>query len=151
MKSAAINGNAEQWPLIEKLFRAASEASRIFEGHLEAIGKSITARQALAILCLDGQTLTQRQLHDITGMDRSSLSFMLVGMEEQGKIVRSPKDNDARAFEVRLTPATKKLVPAIRVAYDKTRADLLKRAEKAPRGAKSTVIEVLAAISELPA
>lgn len=105
-------------PLVELLHAASREVSTLFETELEKVGiDDLTARQAAAILVLEKHSsVTQRELADLTGMDRSSLSEMLRRMETRTLIERKSDPKDARSWHLELSSGAKDLLPNIKKA-----------------------------------
>ncbi|HRJ02271.1 MAG TPA: MarR family transcriptional regulator [Hyphomonas sp.] len=90
-------------------------AQQIAANHSAAALKSagLTLRQFSVLAALSGnEGVSQSDLVNATGVDRSTLADMVARMEAGGMIKRSDSKTDARAKSVSLTPKGKK-------AYDK--------------------------------
>lgn len=61
-------------------------------------------QERLLILLLEQQTLTQRELIDITGRRSATLSEQLENMDKAGYIIRTRNEEDRRNVDVSLTP-----------------------------------------------
>ncbi len=118
--------HVQHMPVIELLHAASREASALFERTLRH--KTITARQAMAIIILDRHPRrNQRELAELLGMDRSSLSVMLRRMEDAGIISRLHDHTDARIWRIELSRKGKAAVPGIQAAEERTMAIIRER------------------------
>ncbi len=71
-----------------------------------------------------GGTLTQQELADECGLDKTNVLRIIDTLEEKGLLKRAPKLDDRRAYIIKLTPKGKKLIPVINKAI----GDLNKKA-----------------------
>ncbi|NJO32493.1 MAG: MarR family transcriptional regulator [Rhodospirillales bacterium] len=88
--------------VVDLLHRASQCAERMFEIHV----REITARQYAVLRILSKhKVLSQTQIVQATGVDRSTLADMMRRLVEKGLVKRRRRTNDARVNAVRLTPA----------------------------------------------
>ena len=74
-----------------------------FEKELRPYGLTYAQRVILIRLC-EKDGLTQKELARDTYFEQSNITLMLDKLELKGLIVREPKENDRRAYLVRITP-----------------------------------------------
>ncbi len=106
------------------LRRAHRRAARAFAAQLQPLG--IDNRQAGVLLQL-GQAglVTQRQLIDLMGSDKSSMVRTVDDLEARGLAQRKPHPHDRRAHAVEITPAGRELLARVRTGADRAGVDLL--------------------------
>ncbi|MFZ5374964.1 MAG: MarR family winged helix-turn-helix transcriptional regulator [Campylobacterota bacterium] len=73
------------------------------EKGLKPYGLTYAQRVILIRLC-EKDGLTQKELAQDTYFEQSNMTLMLDKLELKGLIVREPKENDRRAYLVRITP-----------------------------------------------
>ena len=80
----------------------------------------------IVIVMIDknGGTLTQQELADECGLDKTNILRIIDNLEKKGLVRRAPKLDDRRAYLIKLTPKGKKLIPIINKAV----GDLNKKA-----------------------
>ena len=95
--------------LVHLLHRASQTADELFTG---AQGSdSLTPRQFAvlsAIAASDG--LSQTQIVELTGVDRSTMADIVYRLKQKGLITRQRSKLDARAYSVRLSIAGRKML-----------------------------------------
>lgn len=85
------------------LHRAGQCAADIFAS--EARGSGLTPRQfALLSVIADEEGLTQTDLVERTGIDRSTLADIVARLLNRGLIQRRRSKDDARAYSIKLSP-----------------------------------------------
>ena len=86
------------------LGRAASALHALGELDLEPLG--ITPREYSVLVALaDRSPLSQTQVAEILGLDRTTILKLGASLERKRLVVRERDPNDARAYAVALTPA----------------------------------------------
>lgn len=78
------------------------------EKELKPYGLTYAQRVILIRLC-EKDGLTQKELARDTYFEQSNMTLMLDKLELKGLIVREPKENDRRAYLVRITPKGREL------------------------------------------
>ncbi|MBA2126176.1 MarR family transcriptional regulator [Hyphomicrobium methylovorum] len=95
------NNRLERSPL-HLLHRAGQCAAELFQ--LETAGETLTPRQyALLVVVANNEGLSQTQLVELTGIDRSTLADVVRRMMKKGLLQRRRTRDDARAYAVKLT------------------------------------------------
>jgi len=85
------------------LHRAGQRAADIFSA--EAGLRGLTPRQfAILMVVAEEEGLTQTELVDRTGVDRSTLADIIARLLARGLIQRRRTKEDARAYAIKLTP-----------------------------------------------
>jgi MarR family transcriptional regulator, lower aerobic nicotinate degradation pathway regulator len=90
------------------LGRAASRLQALGERDLEPLGITPREYSVLAVLA-DRSPLSQTQVGEILGLDRTTILKLGASLERKGLVVRERDVNDARAYAVALTPAGDRL------------------------------------------
>jgi len=72
----------------------------------------------IVIVLIDktGGTLTQQELADECGLDKTNILRIIDNLENKGLVKRAPKLYDRRAYLIKLTSKGKKLIPIINKA-----------------------------------
>lgn len=83
-----------------------------FEKELKPYGLTYAQRVILIRLC-EKDGLTQKELARDTYFEQSNMTLMLDKLELKGLIVREPKENDRRAYLVRITPKGRELYESL--------------------------------------
>ena len=100
-KQERAAGHLERSP-IHLLHRAGQCAADIFQSEMEA--GDLTPRQfAVLVAVAQHEGLSQTQLVDRTGIDRSTLADIVRRMLKKGLLQRRRTKEDARAYAVKLT------------------------------------------------
>jgi DNA-binding MarR family transcriptional regulator len=86
------------------LGRAALRLQQLGEADLEPLGITPREYSVLAVLA-DRSPLSQTQVAEILGLDRTTILKLGAALERKGLLVRERDPNDARAYAVALTPA----------------------------------------------
>lgn len=128
MTKDKVNERLERSP-IHLLHRAGQRATEVFQ--TEMAKGELTPRQ-FAVLSSVSQNegLSQTDLVDLTGIDRSTLADIIRRMLKKGLLQRRRTKEDARAYAVRLTEEGKRL---------------LKQAEPMARRVDSRILAALSA------
>jgi MarR family transcriptional regulator, temperature-dependent positive regulator of motility len=104
-------GRLERSP-IHLLHRAGQCASDIFQG--EMIEGDLTPRQyAVLVAVSQNEGLSQTQLVEKTGVDRSTLADIVRRMLKKGLLQRRRTKDDARAYAVKLTDDGRRTLEAV--------------------------------------
>ena len=115
-------------------------------GFQRALGSDkITLRQFAVLAAIAGKTgLTQTDLVNATGIDRSTLADMVMRMEDNGLLLRGRAEDDGRAKSVSLTSAGRAQFnsagPSAKEADDRLMAVI-------PRAKRSALVEALQALA----
>ena len=96
-----------------------------------SLADSVTLRQTVVLAAVaESEGLSQTELVQATGVDRSTLAEMIGRMEKKGLVVRSAAERDGRAKSVFLTAAGRaalaEAIPAI-IAVDQALLEILPR------------------------
>ena len=101
MARESANNRLERSPL-HLLHRAGQCASEMFQ--IELGGDDLTPRQyAILLTVAQNEGLSQTQLVELTGIDRSTLADVVRRMLKKGLLQRRRTREDARAYSVKLT------------------------------------------------
>ncbi len=101
MARESANNRLERSPL-HLLHRAGQCASEIFQ--VELGSDELTPRQyAILLTVAQNEGLSQTQLVELTGIDRSTLADVVRRMLKKGLLQRRRTRDDARAYAVKLT------------------------------------------------
>ena len=125
---------------------------------LAALGRDATARvrRAMGPLGLGGQQflvlsqlrvlgeVSQAELADAAGIDRSNLATIASDLCDRGFIVRSRHERDRRRYVLRLSAAGERLLRRSDAAIDAAENDLLSPLNKAQRDQLHALLRVLA-------
>lgn len=114
---------------------AALEGSGLNPGQL-AIAGALAERGAA----------TQRELSDLTGIEKSSMVILLDGLEREGWVERRPHPEDRRAYAVRLTRAGRSRLAAVGPKLDAVEARLLAGFSAAERKALADALRRLSGL-----
>lgn len=90
------------------LGRAASRLHALGERDLEPLGITPREYTVLAVLA-DRSPLSQTQVAEILGLDRTTILKLGASLERKRLVVRERDANDARAYAVALTPGGDRL------------------------------------------
>ncbi|MCC5997300.1 MAG: MarR family transcriptional regulator [Oceanicaulis sp.] len=125
------------------LHRAQQFASERFA---EATGGAELTQRQFAVLCAvhDAEGLTQTQLVQATGIDRSTLAELVSRMAAKGLLLREKAPGDARANSVRLSDSGRTLY---RTAIDGARAADEAILSALPKNKRASFAEALSRIS----
>ena len=100
----SLEGNGRKNSAMHLLHRAGQFANDIFA--LEAGHCDLTPRQFTVLLtAAKDEGLTQTELVDRTGIDRSTLADIVSRLQSRGLIRRRKAKRDGRAYEIKLTEA----------------------------------------------
>jgi DNA-binding MarR family transcriptional regulator len=96
-----------------------------------SLADSVTLRQTVVLAAVsESEGLSQTELVQATGIDRSTLAEMIARMEKKGLVERNAAERDGRAKSVYLTPegrgALAEAIPAI-MAVDQALLEILPR------------------------
>lgn len=116
-------------------------------GRQRARSSDVTPQQAeaLQLIAERGATSTS-SLAASLGIDPSTASRNLAGLERAGLIVRRKGAEDGRQNDVRLTPRGKRTAEAVTTEWTAAYASLL---ERLPRAERQRVVEALDALARV--
>ncbi len=110
-------------------------------GRERARAGEVTPQQAETLqLLAERGALSTSTLATLLGIDPSTASRNLAGLERAGFITRKKGADDGRQTDIRLSPRGKRTADAVTVEAHQAYADLV---EKLPRGDRAKVIEAL--------
>ncbi len=105
----------------------------------------VTPQQAETLqLIAERGALSTSTLATLLGIDPSTASRNLSGLERSGLIARQKGSDDARQTDVRLTPRGRRAAQSVSTGATSTLAGLLDRVPRAERGRVIDALEVLA-------
>jgi DNA-binding MarR family transcriptional regulator len=118
-------------------------------GRERARAGDVTPQQAEALLLIaERGGMSTSSLALTLGIDPSTASRNLAGLERAGYIVRRRGADDGRQTDVRLTPRGKRTAEAVSVEWNAAYALLLDRLPRPERQRIADAIEVLARVLE---
>lgn len=121
------------------LHRAGQRAADMFAA--EAGGGGLTPRQfAILMMVAEEEGLTQTELVERTGIDRSTLADIVARLITRGLIQRRRTKEDARAYAVKLTPQG---VKALREAQPGAAAADTRLLAALPAGKRQDFLDIL--------
>jgi DNA-binding MarR family transcriptional regulator len=118
-------------------------------GRERARAGDVTPQQAEAIqLIADRGALSTSMLALLLGIDPSTASRNLAGLERAGFIVRRRGTEDGRQTDVRLTPRGKRTAEAVSTEWTAAYATILERLPRPDRQRIADALEALARVLE---
>src|SRR5947207_143689 len=100
MSKRSRNGSSFERLAVHLLHRAVQSADQIFGREVHPL----TPRQFAVLACVgDGDGLSQTDIVEETGVDRSTIAEIVRRMAKTGLLQRRRSKQDARAYVVRLT------------------------------------------------
>jgi DNA-binding MarR family transcriptional regulator len=116
-------------------------------GRERARAGDVTPQQAEALqLVADRGATSTSSLAIMLGIDPSTASRNLAGLERGGYVVRKRGTEDGRQTDVRLTPRGKRTADAVSAEWTLAYASLL---ERLPRGERQRIADALDALARL--
>lgn len=107
---------------------------------------TLTARQFAVLLTVDQEEgLSQTDLVNKTGIDRSTLADMISRMLKKDLLRRKRTDEDARANAVSITASGRKALSTVLARVEKAEARIL---EPLPAGKRSDFLKMLTVLAE---
>lgn len=104
----------------------------------------VTHQQAETLqLVVERGSISTSSLATLLGIDPSTASRNLAGLERCGYIVRRRGADDGRQTDVRLTPRGRRIADAVSARWALAAASLLERAPRAERAKIADALEVL--------
>lgn len=126
------------------LRRAQQFANDLYTNEVESGG--LTQRQFAVLFAVDQQEgVSQTQLVQATGIDRSTLADMIVRMQSKELLARKRTDEDQRANSVRITSTGRKALRAAMPAVMRSEARIL---EALPARMRNDFIKALTLIAK---
>ncbi len=111
----------------------------------------LTPQQAEALqLIAERSVLSTSLLADLLGIDPSTASRNLAGLERAGHIVRRRGAEDGRQTDVRLTPRGKRIVEAVCIEWAAKYTTLIEKVPRAERQRIADALDLLARVLEGP-
>lgn len=102
--------------ILHLLRRAIQQAERVFSD--EARGSDVTPRQFAVLDALSKrESVSQTELCNATGIDRSTLADIVKRLLAKGLIQRARRKDDARAYAVKLSPEGKRRLKSLTVDH----------------------------------
>jgi DNA-binding MarR family transcriptional regulator len=133
-----------------------SKAARALQVLARALGRlgreraragDVTPQQAEALqLLADRGAMSTSMLALMLGIDPSTASRNLAGLEREGYILRKRGTDDGRQTDVRLTPRGKRTAEAVSVEWNVAYTTLLDRLPRPERQRIAEALEVLARV-----
>lgn len=109
---------------LHMLHRAVQAVTEIYQ--TEMASYDLTARQyAVLVALVHGDGMSQSELVDATGIDRSTMADIVRRMLKKGIIQRKRDTEDARAYEVRVTEEGVALFKAVSPIIERIESKLL--------------------------
>src|SRR5450755_1044171 len=116
-------------------------------GRERARAGDVTPQQAEALqVVAERGAMSTSTLASMLGIDPSTASRNLAGLERAGYIVRKRGTEDGRQTDVRLTPRGKRTADAVALEWTQAYATLL---DRIPRGDRQRVTDALEALARL--
>jgi DNA-binding MarR family transcriptional regulator len=116
-------------------------------GRERARAGDVTPQQAEALqLIADRGAISTSSLAELLGIDPSTASRNLGGLERRGLIVRKRGADDGRQTDVRLTPRGKRTADAVSVQWNTAYALLL---DRLPRAERQRIVDALEALARI--
>lgn len=145
MAARKSTGGYELESSLSHLLRRAQQFA--YDQFVKQMGEgAITPRQFIVLFAVNEEEgLSQTDLVNRTGIDRSTLADMISRMIKNGLLARKRTAEDARANAVRLTAAGRRALTSAMpraIAAEKALLDLL------PKGAQSELLRGLASLAE---
>jgi DNA-binding MarR family transcriptional regulator len=104
----------------------------------------VTPQQAETLgLVLDHGSVSTSSVATLLGIDPSTASRNLAGLERAGFIVRRRVADDGRQSDVRLTPRGRRVADAVTAQWTAASATLLDRSSRAERARIAEALELL--------
>lgn len=103
-------------PEVEALARISFVTNARIEEGASRAGLSITQLRLLGILRDREPTINELTVH--LGLDKSSVSGLVIRAERRGLVGRTPDDHDGRAIRVHLEPSGRAIIDAASAQFD---------------------------------
>ena len=140
---------------------AVSKTARAFQLVARALGRfgreraragDVTPQQAEALqLIVERGSISTSSLALLLGIDPSTASRNLAGLEREGFIVRRRGADDGRQNDVRLTPRGRRTAESVASEWQGAYASLLERMPRGERQRVADALEVLARVLDADA
>ena len=114
---------AEQEDLIDALAQVAFVTTGVLSA--AASDRDLSLTQARAIGILRDRRLRMSELAQVLGLEKSTLSGLVVRAEKRGLLQRVPDDGDRRAALVTIAPAGARLAQEVRADLEQALAPLI--------------------------
>jgi DNA-binding MarR family transcriptional regulator len=126
------------------LHRASQYANQIYSR--EVGDDTLSARQFAVLLTVDQhEGLSQTDLVNMTGIDRSTLADMISRMLDKDLLRRKRTESDARANSVSITTSGKRTLTTVLARVAKAESQIL---APLPSGKRADFVKMLTAIAE---
>lgn len=98
--------------ILFQIAKARNILKKEFEKELKPYNISY-AHRVILIRLSEKDGLTQKELAQDTYFEQSNLTLMLDKLEQKGLVVRAPKENDRRAYLIKITAEGEALIPSL--------------------------------------
>lgn len=98
--------------ILFQVAKARNILKKEFEKELRGCNLSY-AHRVILIRLSEKDGLTQKELAQDTYFEQSNLTLMLDKLELKGLVKRVPKENDRRAYLIKITPEGEALIPSL--------------------------------------
>jgi len=98
--------------ILFQIAKARNILKKEFEKELKPYALSY-AHRVILIRLSEQDALTQKELAQDTYFEQSNLTLMLDKLELKGLVKRFPKDNDRRAYLIKITPDGEELIDSL--------------------------------------
>ena len=130
---------AAQEGLIDALAQLAFATMGVLGAAASDHDLSLTQFRAIAIL--RDRRLRMSELADVLGLERSTLSGLVLRAEKRGLLQRVPDDDDRRAARVTIAPAGEELAQRVRATVVAALAPLIDGLDSAAHSELQTLLE----------
>ncbi|WP_027341571.1 MarR family winged helix-turn-helix transcriptional regulator [Hamadaea tsunoensis] len=93
----------------------------------------ITPRDRWLLERAKDSDLTQRELADLCGLDKTTMVVVIDKLEKEGLVERRPSSVDRRAWIINVTPKGRKVLGKADVVIERTQAEILSTIDPAVR------------------
>ena len=125
--------------LVDALAQVAFATTGVLSAAASDNDLSLTQFRAIAIL--RDRRLRMSELAQVLGLEKSTLSGLVVRAEKRGLLQRVPDEDDGRAARVTIAPAGEKLAVEVRAAVGKALAPLIGGLEAGEQGKLVELLE----------
>jgi DNA-binding MarR family transcriptional regulator len=125
--------------LVDALAQVAFATTAVLSAQASDHDLSLTQFRAIAIL--RDRRLRMSELAQVLGLEKSTLSGLVLRAEKRGLLQRVPDDDDGRAFRVTITAAGEELAAGVRAAVVAALAPLIDGLDAGEQGALFELLE----------
>jgi len=121
------------------------QATQVADGVFTRTVRTLTPRQFVILKAVAAsEGLSQTDVMDATGIDRSTVSSMTRTLVKRGYLARKRIKGDARTYAVRLTDAGRRVFNSAKPIAEKVEIGLMKRFSNAERNRFLNLLAMLA-------